>query len=105
MSDVPTHRPVGGAAPVVLPPLVVTDLPKTFLLNRRVDHSGQSGVGVVAIGVTFPDGLTVARWRGHYSGINQLEIFQHPDQLIAVHGHGGASDLIWLTRPMPRNQR
>jgi hypothetical protein len=80
---------------------VVTDLPKTFLLDRRVDHSGLSGIGVVAIGVAYPDGLTVARWRGEYSGINQLEIFPSPEQLLAVHGHSGTTEIRWLSRPTP----
>lgn len=91
------HEP----AAVVLPAPVVTDLPRTFLLDRTIDHSGLSGVGVVAIGMAYPDGLTVTRWRGEYSGINQLEIFPSPEQLLAVHGHGGTTGLRWLSRPMP----
>jgi hypothetical protein len=88
--------------PVILPPVVVTDLPRTFLLDRHTDHSGRSGAGVVAIGVSFPDGVTVARWRGHYSGINQLMIFDHPGDLLAVHGHAGSTEMVWLSRPMLR---
>ena len=84
-----------------MPAPVVTDLPKMFLLDRRVDHSGLSGVGVVATGVVFPDGLTVARWRGHGSGVEQLEIFGTPDQLLAVHGHAGGTTIRWLPRPVP----
>ena len=93
-------------APIVdgelrVPAPVVTDLPKMFLLDRRVDHSGLSGVGVVATGVVFPDGLTVARWRGCNSGVEQLEIFGTPDQLLAVHGHNGGTTIRWLPRPVP----
>ena len=90
---------VGGELRVPAP--VVTDLPKMFLLDRRVDHSGLSGVGVVATGVVFPDGLTVARWRGCNSGVEQLEIFGTPDQLLAVHGHSGGTTIRWLPRPVP----
>lgn len=87
---------------VQVTPPVVTDLPKTFLLDRRVDKSGLSGVGVIAIGVVFPDGLTVARWRGHRSGIEQLEIFGNPDQMLAIHGHAGTTTIRWLSRPVLR---
>ena len=37
---------------------------RTFELHRDRDVSGVSGVGVVADGVAFPDGLSVVRWRG-----------------------------------------
>jgi hypothetical protein len=90
------------AEPVVLPPLNPAELPRPFLLCRSKDHSGLSGIGVVATGVAFPDGITVVRWRGYHSGIHQLEIFTNPDDLTTIHGHRGSSELLWLPCPTLR---
>jgi hypothetical protein len=54
----------------ILPPVPASEHPRTFLLDRLIDHSGQSGLGTVALGAVFSNGLTVARWRGHYTDIH-----------------------------------
>lgn len=68
---------------------------RRFELHRSVDVTGVSGCGVVAEGVAFADGVVVLRWLGpwptsvvfHDRGIESV---QH------VHGHGGATQIVWL---------
>lgn len=68
---------------------------RRFELHRDVDVSGISGTGVVAEGVAFTDGVVALRWRSawptsvvfHDKGMDAVE---------AVHGHGGATRIVWL---------
>ena len=65
---------------------------RTFQLHRDHDVSGISGTGVVADGVTFPDGVTVIRWRGERQS---TVVWPSVDDVVAIHGHGGATRLVW----------
>lgn len=68
---------------------------RRFELHRTEDVSGVSGTGVVAEGVVFTDDVVALRWRSawptsvvfHDRGIEAVE---------AVHGHGGATQIVWL---------
>lgn len=68
---------------------------KRFELHRTTDVSGISGTGTVAEGVAFTDGTVVLRWKTewptsvvfHDRGIEAVQ---------AVHGHGGATRIVWL---------
>lgn len=70
-----------------------------FILMRTTDVSGVSGTGIVADGVAFPDGTVALRWRGgnptsvvfHDNGVASVE---------AIHGHGGATRLVWLAEDL-----
>lgn len=70
-----------------------------FVLMRDTDVSGVSGTGIVADGVAFPDGTVALRWRGgnptsvvfHDNGVESVE---------AIHGHGGATRLVWLAEDL-----
>lgn len=66
---------------------------KTFQLARDIDVSGISGTGVVADGVVFPDGTCVIRWRG---GRQSTVVWPSIDDVEAIHGHGGATRIVWL---------
>jgi hypothetical protein len=80
-----------------LPPLGMGEVPRRFLLDRRRDPTGLSGTGIVATGICFSwDGPVVTRWRGLYSGVHQITHWSTVDEVLRVHGHGGATDLIWL---------
>ncbi|MFG3154252.1 hypothetical protein ACGF7W_19660 [Streptomyces sp. NPDC048219] len=71
--------------------------PQLFHLQRDRDVSGVSGTGRVAHGVRWPDGTVTLRWVGDRPST------VHWDQLedaIAIHGHGGATRLVW-TDPQP----
>lgn len=86
-------------AAVMAPPLSMADAPRPFALYRHRDVSGVSGHGTVAYGVEFPDGTVALRWVGgnptsvvfHDRGIESVE---------AIHGHGGATDIVWLAESL-----
>jgi hypothetical protein len=69
--------------------------PRAFVLRRETDVSGVSGTGDVAKGVAFSDGTVALRWLSawptsvvfHDRGVEAVE---------AVHGHNGATQLVWL---------
>jgi len=65
---------------------------RTFHLLREEDVSGVSGVGVVAWGVAFPDGKVVTRWRSRSA---QTACWDSIEDVEAVHGHGGATTIVW----------
>lgn len=68
---------------------------RRFELHRNEDVSGVSGLGVVAEGIEFSDGIVAIRWTSawptsvvfHDRGIDAVE---------AVHGHGGRTRIVWL---------
>lgn len=98
------RRRYGGAggqvAPTAaLPAVTAEELPRLFALWRHQDLTGQSGTGVVLFGLCFPGGPVVTRWRGITTGIYQLGVWNSVDEVVAVHGHHGATDLIWLLNP------
>jgi hypothetical protein len=81
-APIPTPRSAARHVPV----------PRLFHLQRDRDISGVSGIGRVADGVLWPDGPVTIRWRGarpstvHWDALADAE---------AVHGHGGATRIIW----------
>lgn len=66
---------------------------RLFELHRDRDETGVSGTGVVVEGVEFTDGTIALRWcsdtasTGIYAGI---------DDAMTIHGHNGATRLVWL---------
>jgi hypothetical protein len=74
--------------------------PRIFTLQRTTDHTGLSGTGAVAWGIQFPDGRCVTQWRNSPVHVHQLSIFNNIREVSEVHGHGGATRVIWLhTQP------
>lgn len=67
--------------------------PRRFVLERDTDETGVSGVGTVAWGVAFPDGAAVTRWN---AAIAQTCAWQSIADVVAVHGHGGRTRIVWL---------
>lgn len=68
-------------------------LPRRFALVRHIDYTGVSGVGVVAYGVVFADGHAVLRWPSDHPATS---LWNSLDDLMAVHGHGEATNVEWL---------
>lgn len=68
-------------------------LPHRFQLYRHADVSGVSGTGTVAYGTLFPGGLVALCWPGEHPS---LATWQSLDDLIAVHGHDGATVIKWI---------
>ena len=67
--------------------------PMPFALVRHEDISGVSGTGVVAHGVQFVDGTVVIRWLGQHKSTVTWDSLE---SAMAVHGHGGATKVVWL---------
>lgn len=61
-------------------------------LLRTKDISGVSGTGEVAVGVRLPSGHIVIEWQTEFSSIG---IYGSVDELLRVHGHDGATSLVW----------
>jgi len=65
---------------------------RVFHLERDLDLSGVSGVGVVAEGVEFTDGVVVLRWR---SGTATTAVHANLASVQEIHGHGGATRIVF----------
>ena len=66
---------------------------RRFLLVRERDLTGVSGTGIVAEGAVFSGGFSVLRWlREPYA----IGMFQSIADLIAVHGHEGATHIQFI---------
>ncbi|MGV9803909.1 hypothetical protein ACWDTP_38320, partial [Mycobacterium sp. NPDC003449] len=69
---------------------------RVFGLQRDHDPTGVSGTGHVADGAEWPDGTVTIRWRGERpSTVNWTSL----DDAMAIHGHGGATRIIWADEP------
>jgi hypothetical protein len=65
---------------------------RRFVLNRSEDISGTSGVGIVAEGVRFSDGTVALRW---VTSLVSTAVYESVEDLIAIHGHDGATTVVW----------
>jgi len=68
-------------------------MPRRFAMVRYSDPSGVSGVGLVAYGVQFDDGHVAVRW---VSDAPSTSLWDGVADLMAVHGHRGATVLHWI---------
>lgn len=66
---------------------------RCFELVRDKDVSGVSGIGVVAEGAQFSTGKCVLAWTTRYQSV---AVYDNIDELIAIHGHDGATRVRWL---------
>lgn len=66
---------------------------RIFVLNRLIDESGVSGKGIVAIGIEFPDGTIVLKWREPY---HSFGIYKNIEEIVAVHGHDGKTKIVMV---------
>lgn len=67
--------------------------PASFQMIRHRDVTGVSGTGLIGEGTQFRDGTTVFRWYGEHPSTS---VWPSVDELVAVHGHQGATELRWL---------
>jgi len=65
---------------------------RSFVLYRREDASGVSGIGVVAEGAKFSDGSASLRWLTKYTS---TAVYESMEVLEAIHGHGGKTVVIF----------
>lgn len=68
-------------------------LSKRFYLDRREDESGVSGEGIVAEGCAFSNGRVALTFLVEPGS---MLWYLSVDELIAVHGHGGRTQLVWV---------
>jgi hypothetical protein len=61
-----------------------------MVLYRREDVSGVSGTGPVAEIGRFSDGVCAMRW---LTATASTAIYSSLEELIAIHGHGGATEV------------
>lgn len=66
---------------------------RRFELIRHEDPTGVSGVGMVAEGVEFVDGLVVLRWNTAHKS---TALYDSIRDLLALHGHGGRTTVRWI---------
>lgn len=66
---------------------------RRFELHRDTDHTGVSGIGVVAEGVQFSDGVCALRWRGESAS---TVVWGSIADAQRVHGHNGATRFVYL---------
>jgi hypothetical protein len=71
---------------------------RLFVLRRHVDVSGVSGTGEVAFGVELPSGKAVLEW---ISASPSIAIYESAADVIRIHGHGGATELVYLHSGFP----
>lgn len=76
--------------------------PRLFHLQRNQDVSGVSGTGHVADGVIWPDGTATVRWCGDRPSTVHWDHIGHAK---AVHGHGGATQIVLDDSPRNRLAR
>lgn len=69
---------------------------RTFYLMRHTDVNGLSGTGVVAVGCVYPNGKAHMQWVSFKSSFEMHDSFE---SLIDIHGHSGATELIWGNPP------
>lgn len=69
---------------------------KPFYLLRHADINGLSGTGVVAVGVVYPNGRAHMQW---VSFKTSFEMHDSVENLIDIHGHNGATQLIYGDPP------
>ncbi|MGY0232787.1 hypothetical protein [Longispora urticae] len=68
---------------------------RRFFLHRKVDVSGVSGTGRVAEGVQFSDRRVVVQWLVPGQPKSTV-LWGSVDEAMQIHGHNGATELVWL---------
>lgn len=66
---------------------------RRFYIQREYDVSGVSGLGIVAMGVEFPDGRVVMRWIVPPSSTSFWDCV---DEVVAIHGHEGSTKMVFI---------
>lgn len=66
---------------------------RRFHLQRNVDETGVSGVGIVAEGVEFTNGAVAMTWHSPHRCVNIYESIKTVEEL---HGHDGKTIVIFL---------
>ncbi len=68
---------------------------RRFNIVRAKDVSGVSGIGIVAVGCEYPDFSCTVKWLGE---IHSLGVYANIGELNKVHGHGGATKVVFIDK-------
>jgi hypothetical protein len=60
---------------------------------RDIDVTGVSGTGVIVWGIQWPDGYVAYRWN---TGTATTCVADNVEDVVTIHGHDGATRLVWL---------
>lgn len=66
---------------------------RRFILNRKEDETGVSGVGVVAEGIEFSTGWVALTWLGEVNSLVYYSTIAHVEK---IHGHDGKTQIVWI---------
>lgn len=73
---------------------------RTYVLQRDTDATGISGTGEVAEVAVFSDGSCTMHWLREPTS---WATYRNAADLLAIHGHGGATTLV-ATDLLPRQR-
>jgi hypothetical protein len=62
-----------------------------FYLNRKQDETGVSGIGVIAEGIQFSNGVCVLCWLNE---MLSLKIYNSIYDVERIHGHNGNTEIV-----------
>ena len=66
---------------------------RRFAVQRDEDLTGNSGTGIVAVGVLLPSGWAIMHW---LTAINSTTVFPSMANVEALHGHNGRTRVVWI---------
>lgn len=72
---------------------------RRFVLDRKEDETGISGIGIVAEGVQFTSGRCSLTWLTPYSSV---AVYDSIEDVEAIHGHNGKTIIVWIDEPDTR---
>jgi hypothetical protein len=71
---------------------------RRFVLDRKIDVTGVSGVGTVAEGIEFTDGIVVMKWV--VGDFRSMTIWNQGIEAVReIHGHDGNTVVMWIDQP------
>lgn len=65
---------------------------RAFCLLRTEDESGISGVGRIAEGIEFSNGLCAVTWLSDHPSVN---IYMSLNEIEVIHGHHGKTQIVF----------
>lgn len=86
---------------------------RMFNLTRTTYVTGISGTGIVAEGIQYSDGTIAMRWldtgvteENRARGVRPTTVVHESiESVIALHGHNGATTVVWARYPEPSAPR
>jgi hypothetical protein len=74
---------------------------KRFYLYRIIDETGISGIGVIAEGVEFSNGVAILSW---VTTPGSTGMYNSTTDLLLIHGHGGKTIIEWIDTDSPNDE-